>query len=483
MYLGIDVGTSGVKAILMDAGGAIVGAAESPLAVTRTREGWSEQSPGDWWIAVEQAVGALDAASRKKVMAVGLAGQMHGATLLGSDDQPLRDAILWNDTRSFAECLDLESAEPRSRQITGNIAMPGFTEPKLLWVRKHEPRIFDEIGSVLLPKDYIRLLMTGDKASDLSDSAGTLWLDVGARTWSGPMLAASGLSRDQMPRLFDGCEVTGTLRREVAAKWGMDQVPVAAGAGDNAAAAAGAGVIADGDALLSLGTSGVIFAATAAFRPNPERAVHTFCHCLPDMWHQMSVHLSAASCIDWGGFVTGIGSPAAFFAHAELAGPAAGPELFLPYLSGERTPHNDPHVRGAFLGLDFDTSPGRLASAVLEGVAFAHADGLDALRQAGTQPDELAVVGGGARSRYWGTILASVLNARLVYHEGAEVGASIGAARLAQMAVTGANAADVCVRPQISHTIEPDAKLAERLAAKRDLFKAASVAVRSLKGI
>ena len=249
-------------------------------------------------------------------------------------------------------------------------------------------------------------------------------------------------------------------------------MPVAAGGGDNAAGAIGVGVVSDGDALLSLGTSGVIFVATRQFRPNPARAVHAFCHALPGMWHQMSVHLSAAACIDWAARLAGCDVPS-FLALAERAGPAAGPELFLPYLSGERTPHNDPHVRGAFLGLHNDTDPGRMAAAVLEGVAFAHADGLDALREAGTDIAELSVIGGGARSAYWGRIIAASLGVRLVYLEGGEVGPALGAARLAQIAVTGATVAEVCARPPISHIIEPEARLTEALAPKLARFRAA----------
>lgn len=479
MYLGLDIGTSGVKAAIVEAAGPVVAQASAPLSVSRPHELWSEQDPDSWWTACEAAVLALPAELRAKVRGVGLAGQMHGATLLGADDRPLRPAILWNDGRSFAECAALEAAEPRSRAITGNLAMPGFTAPKLAWVRTHEPAIFDSVRSVLLPKDYVRLCMTGDKASDMSDAAGTLWLDVAARDWSDAMLAATGLTRDAMPRLHEGNEATGTLRSEVAERWGMARVPVAAGAGDNAGGAAGVGVIADSDALLSLGTSGVIFVATRDFRPNPERAVHAFCHCLPGLWHQMSVHLSAASCIDWAAGAMGTDVPA-FFAQAEAAGAAAGPELFLPYLSGERTPHNDPHLRGGFLGLGNESDSGRMAAAVLEGVAFAHADGLDALREAGTRVEALSVIGGGARSRYWGTIIAAALGVRLDYIDGGEVGPALGAARLAEMAVTGASAAEICTRPALIAAIEPDPLLAERLAPKLDRFRRASAAIRDL---
>jgi xylulokinase len=477
MFLGIDIGTSGVKAVAQDGTGPIRAQSSAPLRAAHPEALWSEQAPRDWWAATEAAVLAIPIELRARARAIGLAGQMHGATLLDDGDRPLRPAILWNDGRSFAECDELEEREPGTRRITGNLAMPGFTAPKLLWVRRHEPHVFERIRSVLLPKDYVRLCMTGDKASDMSDSAGTLWLDGAARAWSERMLAACSLSRDHMPMLFEGNAVTGTLRADIAERWDMPRVPVVAGGGDNAAAAAGMGVVSEGDALLSLGTSGVIFVATGAFRPHPARAVHAFCHCLPGMWHQMAVHLSAAACIDWGAALIGVADADRFLALARHAGVAAGPELFLPYLSGERTPHNDPHVRGAFLGLDNDSDRGRLAAAVLEGVAFALADGLSALREAGTTIEALTVGGGGARSRHWGEVLAAALGVRLVYVAGGDVGPALGAAKLARMAVTGAAAAEACARPTVTHVIEPDGALADRLAPKRDRFRAAYAAV------
>jgi len=470
MFLGIDIGTSGVKAVVIDAAGAVAGQGTAALTVQRPHPLWSEQDPEAWWAATTAAVQAIPADVRRSVRGVGVAGQMHGATLLGADDKPLRPAILWNDGRSQAECAELEAATPLFRSVGGNIVMPGFTAPKLRWVRKHEPDIFQRIRTVLLPKDYVRLQMTGEKASDLSDSAGTLWLDVAGRRWSEALLAATGLGVEQMPVLVEGTEQTGTLLPDVAELWGVPQVPVAGGGGDNAAGAAGIGVVRDGDALLSLGTSGVIFVANAQFRPNPARAVHAFCHCLPDLWHQMSVHLSAASCIDWAAHLIGAPGAADFFARAEAAGPASGPELFLPYLSGERTPHNDAEVRAGFLRLDNDTTPERLAQAVLEGVAFALADGLDALRGAGTRVESLAVIGGGARSRYWGETIAAALGVELVYLRGGEVGPAMGGARLAQICVDGGTPAEVCAPPPVSHRIEPDMDLAGKLAPKRRAF-------------
>jgi xylulokinase len=479
MFAGVDIGTSGVKAVIIADDGAALAQANAPLSVSRPHTLWSEQDPDDWWAATEAAMLALPAELRARIRGIGLAGQMHGATLLGADDRPLRPAMLWNDGRSFAECAELEARVAESRTITGNIAMPGFTAPKLAWVQAHEPATFAQICSVLLPKDYVRLCMTGDKASDVADSAGTLWLDTGARAWSDAMLAACNLDRSHMPRLFEGCDITGQLRADVAARWGVNRVPVVAGGGDNAAGAAGVGVIADGDAFLSLGTSGVIFIATSNFRPNPNRAIHAFCHCLPGMWHQMSVHLSAASCVDWAARLLSC-DVQGLFALAERAGPAAGPELFLPYLSGERTPHNDPHVRGSFLALDNDTTPERLAVAVLEGVAFAHADGLAALREAGTRVEELVVIGGGSRSLFWGRILAAALDVRLAYLDGGEVGPALGAAKLAQMAVTGDSAAAICTRPPVRDIILPDRQLADRLAPKLARFRSAYAATRSI---
>lgn len=482
MFLGIDIGTSGVKAVALDETGAVVGQGTAALSVQRPQPQWSEQDPEAWWRATTAAVQAIDPAVRRAVRGVGIAGQMHGATLLGEDDRPLRPAILWNDGRSDMECEELEAAVPDLRRITGNIAMPGFTAPKLVWVRKNEPETFAKVRTVLLPKDYVRLRMTGDKASDLSDSAGTLWVDVARRKWSDEILAATGLSEAAMPSLHEGSEVTGTLRAEVAELWGTPQVPVVAGGGDNAAGAVGVGVVGEGDALLSLGTSGVIFVATDEFRPNPARAVHAFCHCLPDMWHQMSVHLSAASCIDWVARLTGAAGAADLFARAEESGPGSGGEIFLPYLSGERTPHNDARVRGAFLGLDNDTDPGRLAQAVLEGVAFALSDGLDALRDAGTDVQQLSVIGGGARSGYWGRIIAAAFQVPLVYLKGGEVGPALGAARLAQLAVDGGSLTEVCAPPAVSHRIEPEADLVERLAPRKAAFRDAYPRITPRKG-
>ena len=471
MYLGIDIGTSAVKAVLVDQAGVVVAESRAPLNVSRPRPLWSEQEPADWWSAVNTAVAQLDPGPRRHVQAVGLSGQMHGAVLLGKARQVLRPAILWNDGRCAAECDELLEREPRAHALSGNPILPGFTAPKLAWVRKHEPEVWRDLDLVLLPKDYVRLRMTGEAASDLSDASGTLWVDVGSRTWSPEMLAATGLDLSHMPRLVEGTDQTGRLRAELAEAWGMDRVPVAGGGGDNAAGAVGVGVIHDGDALLSLGTSGVIFAATETFRPNVSGTVHAFCHALPRLWHQMSVMLNAASCLDFTASLTGRDSVEAMLADLEASGLTDTPELFLPYLTGERTPHNDPLAAGVFFGLTPSTDPRALALATLQGVAMALADGLDVLEDAGTRLESISVIGGGSRSGFWGRILASALGKRLVYRDGGDVGPSYGAARLARLCLGRDSIDEVCTAPPIRTVIEPDRAMADLLAIKRERFK------------
>jgi len=485
LFLGIDIGTSAVKAVVADEHGQVVGQASAPLSLSRPHPNWSEQQPDDWWNATNSAVLALDAAHRGAVSAIGLSGQMHGATLLGGDLRPLRPAILWNDGRSAAECAALESECPNLPQITGNRAMPGFTAPKLRWVREHEPDVFRQTVKVLLPKDYVRLQMTGDLASDMSDSAGTLWMDVAKRDWSDEMLAATGLDRSHMPALFEGSAPTGKLRVETARSWGMERVPVAAGGGDNAAGAVGSGVVNPGDAFLSLGTSGVLFLANDSYRPNPAGGVHTFCHALPGRWHQMSVILSAASCLDWAARLCGLPDVATLLGNLEARNATVAGELFLPYLSGERTPHNDPDARGVLFGLTHDSDASAVGQAVLEGVAFAFRDGLDALLDTGAELHSITVIGGGARSTYWGRILASALGRPLVYRSGGEVGPAYGAARLAQLAWGGGPVEKVCTAPPVVQTIDPDPMLcdvyANRIVKYRALYH--SLKNRALKDV
>jgi xylulokinase len=470
MYLGIDLGTSGVKAVVIDAAQRVVASAGAPLAVMRQRPGWSEQAPADWIGATEHCLEALRASNPAELAAVrgvGLSGQMHGATLLGAADEVLRPAILWNDTRSQAEAAALD-ADPRFRAKTGNIVFPGFTAPKLVWVSRNEASIFRQVRRVLLPKDFLRLWLTGEAVSEMSDASGTAWLDVALRRWSEDLLAAGGMELRQMPRLVEGTAPSGTLRGALSARYGMrGDVVVAGGAGDNAASACGMGAIGAGSAFVSLGTSGVLFAANDAFRPNPGSAVHAFCHALPDAWHQMGVILSATDSLNWLAGVSGV-EAAALVAEAgeDLASP--GEVLFLPYLSGERTPHNDAGARGCFAGLSHVSDRRALTRAVLEGVAFAFRDCLDALKEAGTRLTSVTAVGGGSRSPYWLHSLATALGLPVEVPADGDFGAAFGAARLGLIAAEGADPRAICTPPAIARTIDPDAGLA---AAYEDAFR------------
>jgi len=483
MFLGIDIGTTGVKSVLIDDGQTIIGTAHAGVPLSRPRPGWSEQDPTDWWKATTDTLDEIKSAhpaQLARLRAIGLSGQMHGATLLDASDRVLRPAILWNDGRAAQECAEIEIACPQARGITGNIPMPGFTAPKLLWVRKHEPRVFDATRRVLLPKDYIRLLLTAEHASDMSDASGTFWLDVGRRDWSDALLAATGLDRTHMPRLVEGTAVSGKLRPALVARWGLtSDVVVAGGGGDNAASACGIGAVRPGAAFASIGTSGVLFVSNAAFSPNTEGAVHAFCHALPDTWHQMGVILSATDSLNWLSRVLEV--PAAELTAA-LGQAVVGPSrtLFLPYLSGERTPHNDVLARGVFLGLGHETDRGALTQGVLEGVAFAFRDCLRVLHDAGTDITRAAALGGGARSRLWLKILANVLDRPLDLAAENEFGAAFGAVRLGMAAALGGDPESLMQPPPFEATIEPDPALVPRYAEAYARYRAIYPAVREI---
>jgi len=475
MDLGIDIGTSEVKVVLVDDAQRVIGQATSAVPISRPQPLWSEQLPQDWWSATVDALSSVRAAHPKEysaVLGLGLSGHMHGATLLDAKDQVLRPAILWNDGRSQAQCDELERRAPQSRRITGNIAMPGFTAPKVMWVEEHEPQVFRELARVLLPKDYVRLLLTGEAVSDMSDSAGTLWLDVGRREWSEQMLQATHLKHSHMPRLVEGSQPSGTLLAAVASQLGLSpSVVVAGGAGDNAASAAGIGVAQPGSAFLSLGTSGVYFVANAHFSPNPARAVHAFCHAFPNTWHQMTVMLTAASALRWLRDATNAQSEAQLVAEAQALPSQAAVPMFLPYLSGERTPHNNPYASGVFFGLTHDHGRGHLAQAVLEGVAFAFLDGQEALLDGGAQIDSITLVGGGSRSAAWAQILSDTLGRTLDRRSGADVGAALGAARLARLARTNESVNSVCVAPPVVDSFTPDPRRTEILGRRHAQFQ------------
>lgn len=476
MYIGIDIGTSEVKALLLGPDQRVIGSAGSPLTVSRPHPGHSEQNPADWWTATQVALAALRAAHPAEYAAteaIGLSGQMHGAVLLDAQDRVLRPAILWNDTRCAAECSEMMAELPALSELGGSLAMPGFTAPKLRWVARHEPEVFRQVAKVLLPKDHVRLMLTGEHVSDLSDASGTLWLDVRRRDWSDELLALTGLTRAHMPRLVEGSQASGRLKADVAQALGLRPgTVVAGGAGDNAASAVGMGAVEAGQGFLSLGTSGVLFVVTPDYQPNAASATHAFCHAVPGRWHQMSVMLSAASALQWVADLLGAanaGEVATRAAALNASDRAASP-LFLPYLSGERTPHNDAQVRGSFHGLDFDTNAARLGYAVMEGVSFGLLDGLAALHAAGSTVSRLSLVGGGARSPFWAQMLASALNVDIVTHGGSAVGGALGAARLGALSV-GAPMALVCLPPPIDTVYRPDPAERELLAPRHDLFR------------
>ncbi|HEY8381576.1 MAG TPA: xylulokinase [Microvirga sp.] len=475
-FLGIDIGTSSVKALLIDERQVVLAEAGADLVVHRQHPLWSEQDPHSWWDATNKVVASIrdqQPDAFRALCGIGLSGQQHGATLLDDTGEVLRPCILWNDGRSAAECRELLERVPDLALRCSNIAMPGFTAPKLLWVAKYEPDLFKRISKVLLPKDYVRFRMTDAYVSDLSDSAGTLWMNVAERQWDDTIIRASGLNPSMMPDLVEGSDISGYLSSEVADAWGLAgrRIPIAGGAGDNAASAVGIGAVQDGQGFISLGTSGVVFVTTDRPVSLPHRTLHAFCHALPHRWHGMAVTLSAAQSLSWLANITGHASDiGGLIKRAE--GFAADPEnvrsapLFLPYLTGERTPHNDPQATGQFARLRVEHDVGALAFAVLEGVACALADCLAVLAEANATPTTCMLVGGGSRSRFWAQIIADRAGISLDLPEGSEHGAAAGAARLAMLAA-GCSQDDVCKQPHVRERISPDLSDPELSALRR----------------
>lgn len=462
MFLGIDLGTSSVKVILVNEAQEIIASSEYPFTVQRPHESWSEQAPSQWLAGTVKAIDSLkeqNPQALSEVEAIGLSGQQHGAVLLDDKGEVLRPCMLWNDTRSEAECALFEARFPGCREIIGTITMPSFTAPKLLWVKQHEPEIFARTRHVLLPKAWLRYALTGMMCEEMSDASGSAWLDVGKRRWSGAALEATGLDISQMPELCEGSDRAGTLKSDYVSLWGMKKAPVfAGGAGDNAAGAVGLGAINHGDAFLSLGTSGVLWMTSAQYNPFPQAAIHTFCHALPHKWHHMGVMLSAAASFKWWATICGISEKELL---AELPGEirAPSPVLFAPYLSGERTPYNDGTVRGGFIGLSQNVTRADMTQSVLEGVAFSFRDALEGFRATGEVPHKADVIGGGSRSLLWTQILASVMNLPLSQVKHGEQGGAFGAARLARLALTGEKSETVCTPPTRLNLVEPEAAL------------------------
>ncbi|HIE4215711.1 TPA: xylulokinase [Proteus mirabilis] len=483
MYLGLDLGTSSVKAIIMNEQGDVVASHSIPLTLSRPHPQWSEQDPQAWWQATDKAIKQLSRTQpMEQIQAIGLSGQMHGAVLLDAQQNILRPAILWNDGRSVKQCLQLAKQYPQFKKITGNLVMPGFTAPKLQWVAENEAEIFWQIAHVLLPKDFLRWKMSGNFASDMSDAAGTLWLDIQKRDWSDELLAATGLSRCQMPTLFEGNQITGYLLPEIAKKWQMKQVPIIAGGGDNAAGAIGVGVYQPGQGMLSLGTSGVYFVVSEKFLQNSDNAVHSFCHALPHTWHLMSVILSAASCLDWVCQLTGISDVGAMFKEIEQQAHTDSSLLFLPYLSGERTPYNNADAKGVFWGLTHQHQRADLCRAVLEGVSFALRQGIEVADEAGQQADNITLIGGGARSEYWRQLLADITGKTLDYRQGGDVGPALGAARLAQLAINPAHLSQIILsQPKLVTRHVPNLEKHKAYQDKYNAFKKLYTLIETMK--
>jgi len=487
LFLGIDLGTSALKTVLVDARGTVRFEASAEYTVSTPRPLWSEQDPEDWWRALGRAVAAMAAEGARldAVQAIGTAGQMHGAVLLDAAGAPLRPAILWNDGRSGEECRIFEQRLPAQRELSGNLCMPGFTAPKLIWVERHEPERFARLATVLLPKDYLGYRLSGECFTDMSDASGTLWLNPERRAWDERLLDASGLAPGHVPRVLEGCTPAAALAPRAAAELGLPAgIPLVAGAGDNAAGAVSTGVTEPGTAFLSLGTSGVIFAATGSHRPLPERTLHAFCHCLPQRWHQMAVTLSASECLRWLAGVVG-STPAALDAIAPEGLKPQAPLLFLPYLSGERTPHNDPDAVGALFGLRRTTTLPEIVNAVMEGVAFSFVDGLETLTEAGTRIERLALLGGGARSAHWRQLCADALGLPIDYRDSAASGPALGAARLAMIGCLAgedpeARIARLATPPALVATHDPDPARHEQLREAFERYRALYRTTRSL---
>ena len=439
--LGVDVGTSGVKVVVIEPAGSVVASVTEEYPLSTPHPLWSEQHPADWWQATRRGLGRVVRESGidpDSIAGLGLTGQMHGAVFLDQDDQVIRPAMLWNDGRTAAQCAEITArvGEERLLRIAGNPALTGFQAPKVLWLREHEPEAYRRLARLLLPKDYIRYQLTGELATDVSDAAGTLLLDLHARDWSAEILDALEIPQAWLPRVYEGPQVTGRLRDAVAAELGLPAgLPVIAGGGDNAAAAVGNGVIREGSLTSSIGTSGVLFAHSDTIRLDPQGRLHTFCHAVPGAYHLMAVTLSAGGSLSWlrdvlAGTEAREGGYDALVSEAEAVPPGSEGLLFLPYLSGERTPHRDPLARGAFVGLTARHGRGHLVRAVMEGVTYSLRDGLQIMREMGLDVGEVRATGGGARSRLWRQMQADVFGAPITRMR-AEEGPAFGAALLA----------------------------------------------------
>lgn len=485
VLVGLDVGTGGARAVAVDESGSVVAEASSEYPLQSPRPGWTEQDPDDWWRGAREALGKV--AAEEEVAGIGLTGQMHGSVFLDSSDEVIRPALLWNDQRTFRQCDEITRivGEERLISIAGNPALTGFQAPKIVWLRDEEPANFGRVARVLLPKDYVRLQLTGEYATDASDAAGTLLLDVRARDWSREILDALEIPHEWMPEVYEGPENTGTLREDVAEELGLPAgIPVAAGGGDNAAAAVGTGIVGTGLVSSSVGTSGVLFAHASEFDPDPSGRLHAFCHAVPGAYHLMGVTLSAGGSLSWWRETLG-GDYDELVEAASSVQPGSEGLLFLPYLSGERTPHLDPKARGAFFGLTSRHGVAHMTRAVMEGVIFSLRDSLEIMRELEVPVEDVRATGGGARSALWRRLQADIYGTpvrRTVADEGPAYGAALlgGVAAGVYSDVDEATSA-VKLREEIT---EPDKERAkvyeEHYEVYRSLYPATSQAMSRL---
>ena len=486
--LGLDVGTTGARCVALDEGGKLVAEATAGYPIYSPHPGWSEQRPEDWWQASCEVIAQVATKVGPDIGGIGLTGQMHGAVFLDKRDEVIRPALLWNDQRTAAQAETITERVGASRltEIAGNPALTGFQAPKILWLRDEEPRAYERVASVLLPKDYVRLRLTGERATDASDASGTLLLDLKERTWSGEILDALEIPVGWLPRVFEGPERTGQVRQNTSSELGLQrQLPVAAGGGDNAAAAVGNGIIRDGLASCSIGTSGVLFAHSDTLARDPSGRLHAFCHSVPDRYHLMGVTLSAGGALRWWRDLVGKADYEELSELASQAPPGAEGLLFLPYLTGERTPHLDPGARGAFFGLTSRHNMSHLTRAVMEGVAFSLRDSLEIMVALGTNPTQIRATGGGARSPLWRQLLADVFGRPIVRTLAVE-GPASGAALLAGVtAGVFANVEEACagitLRPDVCEPETSRTRLYdEYYAAYRELYPATASTMHSL---
>lgn len=475
MYLGIDIGTSAVKATVLGPDLQIVASADAPLAILHPRAGWSEQEPRQWQEAAITSVrSALLACDASGIRAIGLSGQMHGAVLLDAAHDVIRPAILWNDGRAEGICSALEAHHADLAERAGVRPMPGFTGPKLPWLREHEPETYGRIARICLPKDYLGLWLHGQVSTDTSDAAGTWWLDQARMEWSEALCAATETDPQWLPPILSGTDIAGTLRSEAAEMLGLTPgIPVCAGAGDAAAGAVSLGAVKEGRGFISLGTSAQFFVPAQTYRAAPHQGLHSFAHTLPGLWYQMAAMLNGARPLDWFSGVANRPIPDLL----DLAAHATGPvPLCLPYLTGERTPHGDARIRAAFYGLSNDTGPGEMMCAVIDAIAYSLCDAADAVRSATVIPEPLLTIGGGTKSDLLLQTISDATGLELARGDGADIGPAMGAARLAARAVDEATPEELATGPNINKTFSPShdahAYHAARLARYRALYQA-----------